>query len=169
MSEEASGSRIRLPWTPIAFAVLVGSCVAVLLGYVVFRVRGVFFPFLVGFFIAYALNPILHRLEARGWSRRKAVWVVTALFFLVVGVLVTVVVVVVVVQTPRAVADVGAWGNDQIRLFQERKDPLHQFLQRELRTRFPGHEQAAMDTADSYINEAINALDRKSTRLNSSH
>jgi predicted PurR-regulated permease PerM len=39
-------------------------------------VRGIFLPFVIGLAVAYLLDPLLDRMEARGWSRLRAVQLV---------------------------------------------------------------------------------------------
>src|SRR5262245_48101136 len=52
-------------------------------GWLLYRVRGTLPIFLLGFFIAYALHPLLHWLEARGIRRSRAVQLVFLLFVMV--------------------------------------------------------------------------------------
>ena len=151
MSDKPAESRVRAEWAPVAIAVFVGSCLAVLLILLLYRIRGVFLPFLLGFFIAYVLDPLLDRLEARGWSRVKAVWVVTALFFLIVGTIIAVVVVVTIVELPQATADIGQWGNEQVRQWEKRDDPVHRFIEARVRDRMQPEEQDEAEPSDSPV------------------
>ncbi len=155
-------SRMRRTWAPLAVAVFLGSCLAVLVSLLAYRIRGVFLPFLVGFAIAYALNPLLDRLETRGWSRTKAVWVVTAIVFLILGLLVAVVVLVVVVQVPDAVSDMTAWVNDQIVLWEKREDPIHKHIHGHIIERYPNREDL-LQRADEKTDELLNTLQRDLT------
>jgi len=50
--------------------------------WVAWRVREILPLFLLAVFIAYLFDPMLDRLQKRGWSRRMAVWFVYLLFFL---------------------------------------------------------------------------------------
>ena len=60
-----------------AVAVFLGGVLAVALCVVLFKVRRIFLPFIIGLFIAYVMDPALHYMEAKGWSRSAAVWAVT--------------------------------------------------------------------------------------------
>lgn len=54
-----------------------------LLIWLLYRVRTILLPFVLGAVIAYLLNPSIARLERRGWPRMRAIWFVFALFLLV--------------------------------------------------------------------------------------
>lgn len=56
------------------------ALVAVVL-WLLYRVRGILGPFVVGIVLAYITDPFLDRLEARGWSRDRAIAFVLALGF----------------------------------------------------------------------------------------
>ena len=53
-------------------AVFLGGILAVALCVVLYKVRGIFLPFVFGFFIAYVMDPALDYIEAKGWSRSAA-------------------------------------------------------------------------------------------------
>jgi len=90
-------------WLRSVSAICVGVSLAVLLCVIVYKIRLVFVPFAAGFVVAYILDPLLDKLEARGWSRRRAVWTV-------MGLLLAVMVLVLVLLVPRVVSQVGdAW------------------------------------------------------------
>jgi len=65
------------PAPATAIAVFLGGILAVGVCVVLYKVRGIFLPFIIGLFIAYVMNPALDYMEARGWSRSAAVWAVT--------------------------------------------------------------------------------------------
>ncbi len=60
-----------------AVAVCLGGILAVVVCLVLYRIRAIFLPFMIGLFIAYVMDPILAYMEGRGWSRSAAVWTVT--------------------------------------------------------------------------------------------
>ena len=92
-------------WLRTVTAVCLGMALAALLCVIVYKIRLVFVPFAAGFVVAYILDPVLDKLEARGWSRRRAVWTV-------MGTLLTVMAILLVVLMPRVVGEVGdAWQN----------------------------------------------------------
>ena len=51
--------------------------------WLLYRVRGILLPFIVGAIIAYLLNPAIDRLERRGWRRTQAIAIVFGVFLLV--------------------------------------------------------------------------------------
>ena len=66
--------------------------VAVVLGWIVFRVRAVLAPLIAGLILAYILNPLVNRLERRGWKRLwGTVAVMGSLLAAIVGVAVLIV------------------------------------------------------------------------------
>lgn len=67
-----------LAWPKWLWALVVGLLVAWLL----YRVRGILLPFVLGAVTAYVLNPGIDRLERRGWSRTRAIGVVFGMFLL---------------------------------------------------------------------------------------
>ena len=92
-------------WLRIVTAVCVGAAAAALLCLVLYRIRFVFVPFAAGFVVAYVFDPLLDRLEARGWTRRRAVWTVMSLLLLFLALLV-------VLLVPRVAGEVSdAWAN----------------------------------------------------------
>jgi len=54
-----------------------------LVAWLLYRVRGILLPFIVGAVIAYLLNPGIDRLERRGWSRTQGIALVFGLFLLI--------------------------------------------------------------------------------------
>lgn len=62
------------------------------LGFLVWALRAMLAPFLAGMAVAYFLDPLADRLEARGLSRSLSVSIILGGFFLVVGLLVAVLV-----------------------------------------------------------------------------
>ena len=65
-------------WVRQVLVVALGGCLAVLVCVIVYKIRSAFVPFAAGLAVAYVLDPLLDRLEARGWSRSRAVWTVMA-------------------------------------------------------------------------------------------
>ncbi|UCC69221.1 MAG: AI-2E family transporter [Armatimonadota bacterium] len=74
-----------LAW-PKWLSALVGI---LLVAWLLYRVRAILLPFALGAVIAYLLNPMIDRLERKGWTRSRAIWVVFGVFllFFAVGVL----------------------------------------------------------------------------------
>ncbi len=68
-----------LAWPKWLWALVAGLLVIWLL----WRVRSILPPFVVGAVLAYVLNPEIDRLEQRGWSRTRAIAVVFGLFLVV--------------------------------------------------------------------------------------
>ncbi len=64
-------------WLPVMSAVWVGVLVAAATIWVLQRIAPTLWLFVAGLLVAYVLDPLLDRLEARGWSRIRAVVVVT--------------------------------------------------------------------------------------------
>lgn len=92
-------------WLQTSTAVCVGVSLAAVLCFVLYKLRLVFVPFAAGFVVAYVFDPLLDRLETRGWSRGRAVGTVMALLVAVLGVLL-------VLLVPRVVGEVtDAWSN----------------------------------------------------------
>ncbi len=95
-------------WVRQVLVVALGFCLAALICAVVYRIRAVFVPFAAGFVVAWVFDPVLDRLEARGWSRSRAVWTVMSL-------LLAVLVLGLVLLVPRVAADVtDVWKNQQV-------------------------------------------------------
>lgn len=63
-------------WWQYVSAVLVGACLAVLVCLTVARIWPVLALFALGAVIAHLLDPVLDRLQRRGWSRLYSVWFV---------------------------------------------------------------------------------------------
>jgi predicted PurR-regulated permease PerM len=59
---------------------LFGLIGVLLVIWLLYRVRGILLPFVLGGLIAYLLNPGIARLERKGWRREKAILVVFGLF-----------------------------------------------------------------------------------------
>ncbi len=72
-------------WLHTSSAVCAGVLAAAILAWFVHRIASVIWLFIAGFLVAYILDPLLDRLEARGWSRLRAVAVVTAVFAIGLG------------------------------------------------------------------------------------
>jgi len=133
--------------------VALGVCLAVLVCAVVYRIRAAFVPFAAGFVVAYILDPLLDRLEARGWSRAKAVWTVTCglLAVLAVGLILLV---------PRVVGEAtDVWNNQG--LYLERAQTAYEGARTKttewLKHYMPGVEASAY--VDSQLTAAREWLD----------
>jgi len=134
-------------WLRTVTAVCLGMALAALLCAVVYKIRLVFVPFAAGFVVAYILDPVLDKLEARGWSRRRAVWTV-------MGSLLTLVTVLLIVLVPRVVGEVGdAWQNrDEYGVRMERfYDQSRAALERWLGQYLPG--TAAAEEVDRRLEQ----------------
>lgn len=73
------------PWTPeqVLWLKRIGFALLILLAiFFLWQVRSILPLFLLGFFIAYLLDPLVDRLEERGFSRTGGTVVVFAVFFL---------------------------------------------------------------------------------------
>jgi len=71
---------------------LFGLLGVLLVIWLLYKVRGILLPFVLGGVIAYLLNPVITHLEGHGWKRERAVWLVFGVFLLVlVGALVLIV------------------------------------------------------------------------------
>jgi predicted PurR-regulated permease PerM len=68
-----------LAW-PKWLSALVGSLLVI---WLLHRVRAILLPFIMGGIVAYLLNPSIDRLERKGWSRGRAIWLVFGTFLLV--------------------------------------------------------------------------------------
>lgn len=115
-------------WLRITTAVCAGVLLAVLLCVVLYRIRLVFVPFVAGFVVAYLLDPLLDKLEARGWSRVRAVWAVMAAFIGLLGLAL-------VLLVPRVLDQIGdAWENRRIyglradQYYRRSRESLERFL-----------------------------------------
>ncbi len=75
--------------------------------WLLYRVRGILGPFVIGIVLAYITDPFLDRLQARGWSRDRAIAFVFAVGLLVFIVLAAVVVPVIAVQANSLLTSLG--------------------------------------------------------------
>ncbi len=66
-------------WWQVTGAVFIGVVLAVAFCLAIARLFPLLLLFGAGFLIAYLFDPLLDRLEARGWSRLQAVWLVTVI------------------------------------------------------------------------------------------
>ena len=95
-------------WVRQVLVVALGFCLAALVCAVVYRIRAVFVPFAAGFVVAYVFDPVLDRLEARGWGRSRSVWTVMSLLLVVT-------VLGLVLLVPRVATDVSdVWANQHV-------------------------------------------------------
>ncbi|MFQ6132541.1 MAG: AI-2E family transporter [Armatimonadota bacterium] len=113
-----------------ALAVFVGAVLAVGLTAVLWKIRGIFLPFLIGLFVAYVLDPVLDFLERRGSSRRTAVWMVTIVFVALTTTLFVTVGPVVIHQLQSLYRELPGWGEEINALYEARKPALEQHLSR---------------------------------------
>jgi predicted PurR-regulated permease PerM len=98
-SEEPEAS--PLAWPRWLWALVAGLLVIWLL----YRVRGILLPFVMGAVIAYLLNPGIDDLQRRGWRRTRAIGVVFGLFLLIFVVVALLVVPMAAEQAGRLAAD----------------------------------------------------------------
>ena len=87
-------------------ALLVGLLFAVYVGYVV---REIWLPLMIAFLIAMVLDPLVDKMESRGWSRLKGAVVIYALFFALLGGGLTFAVPAVVGQTTAITREIGQY------------------------------------------------------------
>jgi len=113
-----------------ALAVCVGAVLAVGLLAFLWKIRSVFLPFVIGFFVAYVLDPILDRLEQRGFTRTAAVWSVTVVFVALLAVSFVTVGPLVVEQLQGLYAELPHWSEKIQTVYEERKPALEDFLAR---------------------------------------
>lgn len=73
-AEASSGSPARRVWPWLGLLAI---------GYIVYLVRDVLPPFLIAFAVAALLDPVLDRMQRRGWSRRAATLVVFIFFLMI--------------------------------------------------------------------------------------
>lgn len=76
--------------------------------WLLYRVRGILGPFVIGIVLAYVTDPFLDRLQARGWSRDRAITFVFGVGFLAFLLVAAVIVPVVAVQANSLVGSVGS-------------------------------------------------------------
>jgi predicted PurR-regulated permease PerM len=79
LNEGEAAERALLIW-PRWLLALVG---VLLVLWLLYRVRAILLPFIVGAIIAYLLNPAIDRLEQRRWPRTHAIGVVFGIFLLI--------------------------------------------------------------------------------------
>lgn len=80
------------PWSKLFSAVFLGVLAAIAGWLLLVKLYPLLLMILAGFAVAYLFNPLLNRLEQRGWSRPQAVWglLVVVLAFLAVALLILV-------------------------------------------------------------------------------
>ena len=76
-------------WWQIVSAILVGTSAAVALWLVLARIWPILVLFALGAALAQLLDPYLNRLKKRGWTRLQAVWLVSLVGIVVLGLLMT--------------------------------------------------------------------------------
>ena len=85
---------------------LLGLLLALYVGYVV---REIWLPLMIAFLIAMVLDPLVDKMESRGWSRLKGAVVIYALFFALLGGGLTLAVPSVVDQTTKISREIGQY------------------------------------------------------------
>lgn len=85
---------------------LLGLLFALYVGYVV---REIWLPLMIAFLIAMVLDPLVDKMESRGWSRLKGAVVIYALFFALLGGGLTLAVPAVVDQTTKISREIGQY------------------------------------------------------------
>ncbi len=85
-----------------------GLLIAFFIG-LAWRVREILPLFLLGLFIAYIFDPLLDRLQRKGWSRSQSVWFVFLLFFLLFSVVSLIVIPVTVGQVQNVISNVSVY------------------------------------------------------------
>lgn len=76
-------------WWQLVGAVTVGVLAAAAAVTILTRIYPTLILFGLGLLVAHLLDPVLDKLQERGWSRLRAVWVFTLLAVVVLGILVT--------------------------------------------------------------------------------
>lgn len=161
--EQARPSPAPGPARPAAvtiLAVCVGAVLAVGVIAFLWKIRAVFLPFLIGFFMAYVLDPVLDWLERRGYSRTAAVWIVTICFVAVVAVLFVTVGPLVVEQLQSLYSELPRWG-ERIEAWYEEHEPA---LEEQL-ARFLGEAPSGTTRLDALVEQLRTALTAKAPLL----
>jgi len=125
-----------------AGALLAGSAWALLS-----RMRSLFLPFALGFLIAYLFDPLLDRLEARGWSRLRAVWTVMAALAVVAVVVGALVVPMVIGQAEDAARSWNQYVDQAYALYEHNREQLVALVQK----RAPGLSIDVRQTLDGAV------------------
>lgn len=74
-----------------------------------YLVRDIWLPLIIAFLIAMVLDPLVDRMEARGWSRLRGAVIIYTVFFVVTGTLGTLAVPAVINQTSEIVRSLGQY------------------------------------------------------------
>ncbi|HZP80653.1 MAG TPA: AI-2E family transporter [Chthonomonadaceae bacterium] len=89
-----------------AALLMIGALLLLWLGYVA---RAIWIPLLIAFLIAMVLDPLVDRMERRGWSRLKGATVIYLLFFVVFGVTLAFALPAIITQTTEVVNALGQY------------------------------------------------------------
>ncbi|MBM3501509.1 MAG: AI-2E family transporter [Armatimonadetes bacterium] len=145
-------------WVRTATAVGAGLAAAALLCVVLYKIRFVFVPFAAGFVVAYVFDPLLDRLETRGWTRHRAVWTVTSLILLALVLLL-------VLLVPRVVGEVSdAWANWET--YAARANEFYDHSRTWLVDRLEQYEdRLPSPDAASYVDEQLARLQESSAKF----
>jgi len=115
MAEESTLEERSWMWWVSAFCI--GGALAALVCFIVYRLNAILVPFIAGFVVAYIFDPLLDKLEDRGWSRKRAVWTV-------MGALLSALALALVLLVPRVVGEASdAWQNRE--LYRERAETFY--------------------------------------------
>jgi len=138
-------------WLRIVTAVCAGIVLAALVCVVLYKIRLVFVPFAAGLVVAYMLDPLLDRLQGRGWSRGRAVGTIMALF-------VSALLLVLALLVPRVVGEVTtAWNNWEV--YSERANDYYDDGKAALVHWLEQYEdRLPTGDASQYVDEQLNAL-----------
>ncbi len=110
--------------------VFLGAMLALGLAVVLLKIRSVFLPFILGFFIAYVLDPVLDRFERLGLTRTAAVWLVTIVFLGLLTVFFATVGPLVVSQLQALAADLPEYGQRIQSYYNAHEDQFERYLSR---------------------------------------
>jgi predicted PurR-regulated permease PerM len=154
-----------LRWTTLFAAVFLGVLAGIAAWFLLLRLFPVLVMAAAGFGLAYVFDPVLDRLEARGWSRGKAVGAVAVGFLVVLGVVLGVLVPLLVGQVQTVITkwpEYSAWFQDRFNVEQV-GDLLSRYFPREQIT--PYLEEQAKTAQDWLAAQLPKALGYVSTAV----
>jgi predicted PurR-regulated permease PerM len=134
--------------------------------WLLYRVRGILLPFIVGAIIAYLLNPAIDRLERRGWPRTQAIALVFGTFLLIFVIAILMVVPAVASQAQDLSSGYGVYAQEARDLMARAREKAELWGQvvglvpSQVREAFENVAARAQSYALSLLNEALGMLNR---------
>ncbi len=135
----------RQQWSKVASAVFVGAVTAIGFCVLVVRLYPVLWMLGVALLIAYVLDPVLDRLQRRGWTRAQAVWFVLVSAIALFSILAAIVVPQLVGQAQRAARNWESYSDSAEGIFERTRTELEAYVHKQ----YPGVELAP------YLDEKI--------------